>query len=114
VRMDRSRFQQICVNLLLNARDAMPDGGEIVVTAQQREGELFLIVADCGGGIAPEMQKRIFEPFFTTKDPGKGRGLGLAVCQRLVTEAGGGIDVLSTPGQGSTFTLRLPVVREQL
>lgn len=114
VRMDRSRFQQVCVNLLLNARDAMPGGGEVVVTAEQREGELFLIVADCGGGIAPEMQKRIFEPFFTTKDPGKGRGLGLAVCQRLVTEAGGRIDVRSTPGQGSTFTLRLPVVRGQV
>jgi signal transduction histidine kinase len=112
VRMDRSRFQQICINLLLNARDAMPAGGELVVTAEQGGGALSLNVADTGSGIAPELHKRIFEPFFTTKDPGKGRGLGLAVCQRLISEAGGRIDVRSTPGQGSTFTLRLPVVQE--
>lgn len=112
VRMDRGRFQQVCVNLLLNARDAMPGGGEVVLTAA-RQGEMILLeIADSGGGIAPEHLLQIFEPFFTTKDPGKGRGLGLAVCQRLIDEAGGRIGVRSTPGQGSTFTLRLPVVGE--
>ena len=112
VRMDRSRFMQICVNLLLNARDAMPDGGEITLEAKKDGGDLLLTVADTGSGISPQTQQRIFEPFFTTKDPGKGRGLGLAVCQRLVTEAGGRIDVSSGPGEGSRFTLRLPIVKE--
>lgn len=113
VHMDRGRFQQVCINLLLNARDAVAGGGEVIVSAEQGAGELSLSVADTGCGIAPELHGRIFDPFFTTKDPGKGRGLGLAVCQRLVTEAGGRIDVRSIPGQGSVFTLRLPVVREQ-
>lgn len=110
--MDRGRFQQICVNLLLNARDAMPAGGEVVFTAERQGDALVLHIADFGCGIAPEQLRHIFEPFFTTKDPGKGRGLGLAVCQRLVAEAGGRIDVQSVPGQGSTFSLRLPVVRK--
>ena len=59
--------------------------------------------------MAPDVLSRIFDPFFTTKDPGKGRGLGLSVCQRLIAEAGGYIDVESMPGQGSVFTVRLPV-----
>lgn len=112
VHMDHGRFQQICVNLLLNARDAMPGGGEVIFTAERQGGALVLNIADSGCGIAPEQLRHIFEPFFTTKDPGKGRGLGLAVSQRLIAEAGGRIDVQSAPGQGSTFSLRLPVVRE--
>lgn len=112
VRMDRGRFQQICVNLLLNARDAMPDGGEVVFSAERRNDTLVLKIADSGKGIAPAHLGQIFEPFFTTKDPGKGRGLGLAVCQRLISEAGGRIDAQSTPGQGSVFTLHLPAVGE--
>lgn len=108
--MDRGRFQQVCVNLLLNARDAMPGGGEVVFTAARQGDRVSLNIADTGEGIAPEHLVQIFEPFFTTKDPGKGRGLGLAVCQRLIVEAGGRIDVQSTPGEGSTFTLQLPIV----
>ncbi|MCM2265563.1 MAG: ATP-binding protein [Desulfuromonadales bacterium] len=114
VYMDRGRFQQICVNLLLNARDAMPCGGEVTFTADCQGNVLALHIADSGCGIAPEQLKQIFEPFFTTKDPGKGRGLGLAVCQRLITEAGGRIDVQSAPGEGSIFSVRLPVVREEV
>jgi len=113
VRMDRGRFQQVCVNLLLNARDAMPGGGEVIFTAERQGNELVLSISDSGCGISPELLRHIFEPFFTTKDPGKGRGLGLAVCQRLVSETGGRIDVQSAPGQGSTFSLRLPVAREE-
>lgn len=113
VRMDRSRFLQVCVNLLLNARDAMPDGGKIFLDGLRQDAELLVTIADTGHGIAPELQPRIFEPFFTTKDPGKSRGLGLAVCQRLISEAGGQIEVQSLPGQGSCFTLRLPVAKEE-
>jgi len=112
VRMDRSRFMQVCVNLLLNARDAMPGGGEIALDAFRQGPELLVTITDTGHGIAPEQLAHIFEPFFTTKDPGRSRGLGLAVCQRLISEAGGQIEVQSVPGQGSCFTLRLPVARE--
>jgi signal transduction histidine kinase len=112
VHMDRSRFMQVCVNLLLNARDAMPGGGEIALDAHRQGEELLVTIADTGHGIPPEQLPRIFEPFFTTKDPGKSRGLGLAVCQRLVSEAGGQIAVQSIPGQGSCFTLRLPLAGE--
>ena len=112
VHMDRSRFVQVWVNLLINARDAMPTGGEIVLTAEQSGSELLLTLADSGAGIPAERLQRIFEPFYTTKDPGKGRGLGLAVCQRLISEAGGRIEVQSTAGQGSTFSIHLPIVQE--
>jgi hypothetical protein len=111
--MERSRFVQVCINLLLNARAAMPAGGEITLAAERQGTALILTLADSGHGIAPEVLPRIFEPFFTTKAPGKGRGLGLAVCQRLVSEAGGTIEVQSSPGQGCSFTLRLPAVREE-
>jgi signal transduction histidine kinase len=113
VRMDRSRFLQVCVNLLLNARDAMPGGGKIFLDGLRQGSELLVTITDTGHGIAPELQPRIFEPFFTTKDPGKSRGLGLAVCQRLISEAGGQIEAQSVPGQGSCFTLRLPVAKEE-
>jgi signal transduction histidine kinase len=113
VRMDRSRFLQVCVNLLLNARDAMPGGGKIFLDGLRQGAEVLVTIADTGHGIAPELQPRIFEPFFTTKDPGKSRGLGLAVCQRLISEAGGQIEVQSVPGQGSCFTLGLPVAKEE-
>lgn len=114
VRMDRGRFLQVCVNLLLNARDAMPqENGEASVAAAVSGSDLVLTLADNGAGMSPEMQQRIFEPFFTTKDPGRGRGLGLAVCQRLIAEAGGSIGVESAAGRGSTFSVRLPLVREE-
>ena len=112
VRMDRGRFLQICINLLLNARDAMPAGGTVTFAAAREAEQLLLSVGDSGAGMTPELLSRIFEPFYTTKDPGKGRGLGLAVCQRLVEEAGGAIEVRSAPGSGSTFTLRLPMAKE--
>jgi signal transduction histidine kinase len=112
VSMERGRFLQVCVNLLLNARDAMPDGGRVTIDASRVGTDVLLTLADSGGGIPRELLPRIFEPFFTTKDPGKGRGLGLAVCQRLLGEAGGEIDVQSVPGEGSVFSLRLPAVEE--
>jgi signal transduction histidine kinase len=112
VRMDRGHFLQVCVNLLINARDAMPSGGELALGAALCGSELVLTLADNGAGIPAELLPRIFEPFYTTKDPGKGRGLGLAVCQRLISEAGGRIEVHSAAGDGSTFTIHLPVARE--
>ncbi|MDT8441415.1 MAG: HAMP domain-containing sensor histidine kinase [Desulfuromonadales bacterium] len=105
--MDRQRLQQVWVNLLLNARDATGPTGRIRLTAHC-DGELRLAIADEGPGVPAELREKIFEPFFTTKAPGKGRGLGLAVCQRIIDDAGGRIEV-AADGSGATFTVCLPV-----
>lgn len=108
VRIERGRFLQICVNLLLNARDAVAESGEIILETAVTDRELQLTVADNGTGMDDATLRRAFEPFFTTKAPGRGRGLGLAVCQRLIEEVGGRISVTSTVGAGTRFTLHLP------
>ncbi|MBE0595775.1 MAG: HAMP domain-containing histidine kinase, partial [Desulfuromonadales bacterium] len=107
VRMARHKLQQVFINLLLNARDACPPGAAIRLSAGRRQDGVWLTVADEGEGMAPQLLANIFDPFFTTKEPGKGRGLGLAVCQRIVEEVGGRIEVRSEPGKGSAFTVRL-------
>ena len=119
---DPGQVQQVILNLVLNARDAMPKGGSLIVeTKQVKEGELEgeerpslppgdyarLSVTDTGTGMTPEIQKHIFEPFFTTK-AGKGTGLGLATVYGLVRKWSGHIFVHSTPGMGTTFTLYFP------
>lgn len=105
--MAQHRLVQVFVNLLLNARDASPPGGAIRLTAGEADGQLWLSVADAGPGIPQETLAHIFDPFYTTKAPGKGRGLGLAICQRVVGEAGGRIEVRSQPGEGSEFIVWL-------
>jgi signal transduction histidine kinase len=108
---DPMQIQQICLNLFLNALDAMPDGGTLrVATCVEGEpGRIRIDVSDTGGGIEPELREKIFEPFFTTK--GKGTGLGLAISRQLVELHGGTIDLGDAPRGGATFTVRLPVVR---
>jgi two-component system, NtrC family, sensor kinase len=108
VRISRHRLLQVLVNLLLNARDAAGTGGQIRISGGASTDFVSLSVADNGGGIDPQSASHIFDPFFTTKSPGKGRGLGLSVCHRIVAEAGGRIEVNSTPGEGSTFTVWMP------
>ncbi len=113
VRADRSLFTTGLLNLALNARDAMPAGGELRVRAARRRDEggaewLEVEVADTGEGVPSALRERIFEPFFTTKAVGAGSGLGLSTVQGAVQEWGGEIGVASEPGQGSTFTVRLP------
>lgn len=108
VRMNRGRFLQVCINLLLNVRDALPEGGALRLSLK-RDGTLSgLVFADDGIGMDATTLHNIFEPFFTTKEPGKGTGLGLSVCQRIVEQAGGRIEVASRPGAGSRFTIWLP------
>jgi signal transduction histidine kinase len=104
---DPERLQQLFLNLFLNAADAMPDGGELRVELGERDGRVYVRVADTGVGIDPSELERIFEPFYTTKEAGHGNGLGLMVCKGIVADHGGRIDVTSQPGAGTEFTILL-------
>jgi signal transduction histidine kinase len=101
---------QVLVNILLNARDASPAGGSVVLATERRGGEVLVRIADRGVGIPAEVLGKIFDPFFTTKDVDKGTGLGLALSHGIVERHGGRIEVESEAGVGSTFTVVLPVV----
>ena len=102
----RSGLEQILLNLAVNARDAMPEGGSFLLELGVEDEELVLTATDTGVGMTPEVRERVFEPFFTTK--ATGTGLGLATVQRLVEEYGGTVAIESEPGRGARFTLRLP------
>ena len=105
-----AQVDQILVNLVANARDAMPEGGRITIRTRRTEvGMALLEVEDTGQGMSPEVQAKVFEAFFTTKAPGKGTGLGLASVRALVAKAGGQIHLWSVVGQGTRFTLELPL-----
>ncbi len=105
----RDHLQGVWLNLLLNARDAFNgQAGEIRITSRRHGNDIHVTVADNGMGIPPEKLPRIFEPFYTTKEPGRGTGLGLAMCHRIVKQHGGFIRVDSRVGQGTLFTVILP------
>jgi signal transduction histidine kinase len=115
---DAHQLQQVVINLMLNSRDAMPDGGKLSVRAtnggeevpgRSRRGVL-VEVRDSGCGIPAEQLESVFEPFFTTKPPGRGTGLGLAIAARIIEGLGGSIAARSTVGRGSCFTLWLPAI----
>lgn len=108
VRAAPGRVQQALLNLVINARDAMPNGGEVAICLEGSGAEARISVADTGMGIAPEVRERLFEPFFTTKGE-LGTGLGLGVVQSVVRECGGQVEVESAHRTGTTFTLRLPL-----
>ncbi|MBX3298371.1 MAG: HAMP domain-containing protein [Acidobacteria bacterium] len=105
---DEDQLQQVFLNLLLNARDAMPDGGTLEISSYSDEESVVLEFADDGAGIANEMSGRVFDPFFTTKPAGKGTGLGLAVCYGIVTAHGGSIELHSNEPEGAVFRVKLP------
>ncbi len=110
IEADPDRLQQVLVNLMNNAIDAMPKGGRLSVSIANGTGKDVMVnVSDTGVGISEEDQARIFDPFFTTKPAGKGTGLGLAVSYGIVRDHGGEIRVNSLPGKGTTFTVVLPV-----
>jgi PAS domain S-box-containing protein len=108
--MDSGQIKQVFLNLITNAAQAMPKGGTLSLHTFRLGDEAAISVSDTGQGIPPEIQDRIFEPFFTTKPVGEGTGLGLAVSFGIVQEHGGRISVESRVGQGSTFTVWLPIV----
>ncbi|MFZ5585194.1 MAG: ATP-binding protein [Thermodesulfobacteriota bacterium] len=108
VRVDRDQLQQVVLNMVMNAAQAMDGGGRLTIKTRAKDGWVRIAVADTGPGIAKEHLPLIFDPFFTTKPPGQGTGLGLSICDRIVSAAGGRIEVKSRPGKGTTFTVLLP------
>jgi PAS domain S-box-containing protein len=106
------RLQQVFINIILNALDAMPGGGELRIGLTAEDGTEVVRIADTGTGIRPEHRSRIFDPFFTTKGVGKGTGLGLSISYAIVKEHDGRIDVQSEVGRGSTFIITLPIGRD--
>jgi len=126
VKADPGQLEHILINLAVNARDAMPGGGTLLLrteTASARTGKgqsshgldqpcVVLSVKDTGVGIDPEILAHVFEPFFTTKDPGKGTGLGLSMVYGIVEQSGGHVAVESAPGEGTTFFVYLPLTSE--
>src|SRR5688572_2922490 len=106
------KLQQVFLNLFLNARDAMPDGGVLDVHTAIVDGRIEIVVTDSGAGISREHIKKIYDPFFTTKTAGKGTGLGLSVSYGIVQEHGGSISVESSVGRGTSFRLDFPLSRK--
>ena len=107
---DFKQIQQALLNLIINASEAMPEGGLLTlrVTAAEQDNFLKVVISDTGCGISDEDSKNIFEPFFTTKAEGKGVGLGLSVVYGIITKHNGSVDVESEPGKGTSFVVRLP------
>lgn len=103
------QIAQVISNLLINAAQAMDQQGAITISSWQEQDQALVRVTDTGTGVPPELHNRIFEPFFTTKPVGKGTGLGLTICHDIIKKHGGTLQVQSTPGVGSSFTVALPI-----
>jgi PAS domain S-box-containing protein len=124
VKGDPGHLEQVLINLAVNARDAMPEGGSLTLVTSRAEvapapgrpgGTVArIVVSDTGRGMTPEVRARVFEPFFTTKEAGRGTGLGLSIVFGVVHQMGGTIDLWSEPGHGARFTIDLPVAGDDL
>jgi len=110
---DQAKLQQVFLNLINNAMDAIGKDGRVQVRTGSRNAHITVDVQDNGPGIPKDLQRKIFDPFFTTKQTGKGTGLGLWICFDIVRNMGGTIKLESTEGGGSTFSVALPVVPPQ-
>lgn len=111
VQVDPELFEKVLLNLMLNAEDAMPEGGTMTIQARRMSDHVHLDVIDTGTGIPPEVLPKIFKPFVTTKPDGN--GLGLATARKIIIAHEGTIDVQSEPGRGSKFTITLPIAEGQ-
>jgi signal transduction histidine kinase len=111
VKGNPSLLQQVFLNLFLNAINAMPDGGTITGLVTNIEDEVIIGISDTGHGIPKDELENIFDPFFTLAPVGKGTGLGLSICYSILKQHSGSLTVDSTVGQGSTFTVRLPIIK---
>ncbi len=103
------KIQQVFLNLIINALDAMPDGGTLKIVMRRTDSSVETIISDTGVGIEPDVIDKIFDPFFTTKSPGKGTGLGLSICYGIIKEHNGTITVKSKKKEGTVFTITLPI-----
>jgi signal transduction histidine kinase len=117
IKADPSQLEQVLLNLVVNARDAMPDGGTVTIGTQHKQDAfgarwVVLRVTDTGTGMPKDVRDRVFEPFYTTKEVGKGTGLGLSTVYGVVAQSGGTIEVDSIVGKGTTFTVLFPAVGE--
>ena len=111
VEADSSQLQQVFLNILINATEAMPNGGTIsTITRMDGDDHVWIEISDTGKGIVPAKADKIFDPFFTTKT--RGTGLGLAICRRLVEQHGGTIEVQSTLGEGTSIVICLPLAQQ--
>ena len=109
LKLDPDQIQQVVLNLMLNARDAMPQGGELLIKVKKIDNYVKLIFKDTGEGISDEIKDKIFDPFFTTRAPSKGTGLGLSICYSIIKDHGGTIEIDSKKGKGSAFIISLPL-----
>ncbi|MDH3542890.1 MAG: DUF3365 domain-containing protein [Desulfobulbaceae bacterium] len=111
--IDVEALRQIIVNTVLNAIQAMPEGGQLTIRTKQIYSLIVIVIKDTGTGVDPEIKDKIFDPFFTTKDIGEGTGLGLAVTYALIQQMGGTIEMESEPGKGTVFSISLPASQKQ-
>lgn len=113
LKVNQDKMQQVFLNLIINALDAMPDGGTLRIAMKRIDSRIEIIFSDTGLGIEINMMDKIFDPFFTTKSPGKGTGLGLSICYGIIKEHNGTITVKSKKDEGTTFTITLPIVDDE-
>ncbi len=109
LKIDPDQIEQVFLNLILNARDAMPEGGQLDISVKRADGHVEMVFADTGVGIDAENKDKIFDPFFTTKGPTQGTGLGLSICYSIIKDHGGTIEIDTEKNKGTRFVIKMPV-----